>query len=327
MKFPKFVSRALGLGLAVMGLAAAAPLGGCETNASTGESQFIVLGREDEIALGAQAAPEMTAEYGGALKSAPIQQYTAAIGKRMAALTEGDRPTLPWEFTVLDSKVINAFALPGGKVFVSRGLAERMTNEAQLAAVIGHEIGHVTAKHINDRMVNTLGAQLILEILGGADDQELRELGEQVAVLALNGFSREQESQSDSLGMRYMTRAGYNPEGMLELMQILKASSSGNEPPEWMSTHPLPDTRIQRIRAELASTYSGVVRDPRYKKNEAEFRRQFLGRLAMLPPPPDAALVLSEPFDPDRPVTWCAHCRLASRHQQGQRAKIERAPD
>lgn len=294
---------------------------GCETNASTGRSQLVLLGREEEISMGVQAAPEMVKEFGGAVKSTAIQQYATAIGKKMAAVTEGDRPSLPWEFTMLDSKVINAFALPGGKVFVSRGLASRMTNEAQLAAVIGHEIGHVTAKHINDRMVNTMGAELILAILSEGTEADVVQLGEQVAVLALNGFSRDQESESDSLGMRYMVRVGYNPEGMLELMQILKASSEGNNPPEWMSTHPLPDTRIQRISQELATTYAGVVRDPKYKKNEAEFRRQFLQRLAELPPAAEpgprlarwlgmpGTLADGQSVNFADPTSWCAHCR------------------
>jgi predicted Zn-dependent protease len=119
-----------------------------------GERQFIALSRSQEIAMGTEAQPQLTEQYGGEVADQIATGYVTEVGQAMAALTEGDYPSLPWEFTLLDSDVINAFALPGGKVFLSRGLAARMRDEAQMAGVIGHEIGHVTARHINDRVVS-----------------------------------------------------------------------------------------------------------------------------------------------------------------------------
>src|SRR5882724_635694 len=106
--------------------------------------------------MGAEATPQISKQYGGPVKNAAVQQYVAELGKNLAATTEKDNPKLPWEFTLLDSDVINAFSLPGGKVFFSRGLAVKLQNEAQMAAVLGHEIGHVTARHINDQMTHEL---------------------------------------------------------------------------------------------------------------------------------------------------------------------------
>ena len=123
-------------------------LGGCVKNAATGKSIFTMgMPASQQIALGAQAAPEFTKQYGGAVKDAQACAYVNEVGKKLAAQTEGNNPSLPWEFTFLNSDVVNAFALPGGKVFFTRGLASRLTSEAQLAGVIGHEVGHVTAEH------------------------------------------------------------------------------------------------------------------------------------------------------------------------------------
>ena len=118
----------LGLVLTLVGLAST--MTGCETNAATGRPQYLRYNRDEEIQLGSEATPELTKEYGGKVANPELQAYVTGIGQRLSQQTEADNPTLPWEFTLLDSDVINAFALPGGKVFFSRGLAEKMTNEA-----------------------------------------------------------------------------------------------------------------------------------------------------------------------------------------------------
>src|SRR5205823_502333 len=113
-----------------------------------------------EVQMGAEAMPELTKQYGGKVANTDLQTYVTGVGRKLAATTEADNPALPWEFTLLNSDVINAFALPGGKVFLTTGLAKRMTNEAQMAGVLGHECGHVTARHINDKITREMGAQL-----------------------------------------------------------------------------------------------------------------------------------------------------------------------
>lgn len=265
-----------------------AVLVGCTTNPTTGRRQFNALSREDEIAMGVQSTPTMIKEYGGKVARQDLQDYITEVGKKMAAQTEGANPSLPWEFTLLDSDVINAFALPGGKVFMSRGLAERMTNEAQLAGVLGHEIGHVTARHINDQVARETGANIFAQVAGALAG----EAGGAVAAAApvvinvggqavLLKYSRDQESEADALGMRYMTKVGYNPAAQKQVMEILqKASKAGGGPGgEFFATHPYPETRIKQINAKLANEYAGTQNNPQYQFHEAEFKARFLSKL------------------------------------------------
>jgi predicted Zn-dependent protease len=274
---------------------------GCSRNKVTGESSLLFLSKDEEVQMGAEAAPQFTSQFGGAVPSQQLQDYVTRIGRKLAAVTEEDFPGFPWEFTLLNSDVINAFALPGGKVFITRGLAARMSTEAQLAGVLGHEVGHVTARHSNQRISQSM-------LLGGAieavkvgvgvagDGGTISTIG-QIGVPALEvggnvillKYGRKDESQADELGMRYMTRAGYNPRAQMEVMQILaEAGGSGGRPPEWLSTHPYPETRIDRIRELLAKQYPDADSNPAYGEYREEFQ-QFLRALTALPPAPDAA--------------------------------------
>ena len=265
-------------------------LGACSTNRATGKRQLNLLSPQQEISLGDEAAPQFLQDNGGPIPSEPIQQYVRNIGMELAALSE--RPNLPWEFHVLDSSVINAFALPGGKVFMSRGLMARLDNEAQLAGVLGHEIGHVTAKHINDQMAQRLAVSGVLAGLGVAaemtNEQWLQVLGIGAQVggsVYLLKFGREDEIEADSLGLRYMSRAGYNPVGQLQVMQILKNASAGPGSLEILSTHPLPDTRIRRIEQIIKKEYPQYEDPGAYQFNFDRYRVQVLEPLAKLPPP------------------------------------------
>jgi predicted Zn-dependent protease len=261
---------------------------GCTTNPTTGRSQFNALSRSDEIAMGVQSMPAMLKEYGGRVAKQELQDYVTSIGRLMAAQTEGDAPTLPWEFTLLDSDVINAFALPGGKVFMSRGLAERMTNEAQLAGVLGHEIGHVTARHINDQIARETGANLFAQVAGALAGEAGGAIAQAAPVVINYGgtavllkYSRDQESEADSLGMRYMAKVGYNPAAQKQVMEILAQASKGAGGPggEFFATHPYPETRIKRINALLEKEYAGYQTNPKFSYKEEEFRAKFLNRL------------------------------------------------
>lgn len=284
--------RVLGVGLAVvLGVGLGIGATGCSTNPATGRSQLNLLSRAQEISIGAEAQPQLVSQYGGEVQDQQLRAYVARVGMSMVEYTEGDYRDLPWEFTLLDSDVINAFALPGGKVFVSRGLAQKMTNEAQLAAVLGHEIGHVTARHANDRISRQLiltGVVVGATVAAGQSDSDLVRVGVPVLVgTAGTGFSlsfdRNQELESDRLGMRYMTRAGYDPRGMLQLMEILRDASGERSQPEWLSTHPLPDTRIRDIERLLASeNYSKMINSPTHGLYEERFRSEFLARMNRL---------------------------------------------
>lgn len=274
--------------LGLMMLAAA----GCQVNPETGRNQWIVLPEDQEITVGQDAAPQFLESYGGSLPSEPIRQYVNDIGGKLAA--SSTRPNLPWQFYVVDSSVINAFALPGGPVFISRGLLERMDNEAQLAGVLGHEVGHVTARHINDQVARSQVHQMVLAGIGLANRQAESAWLEALGVgadfggsLYLLKFSRDQEHESDWLGVKYMTANGYNPYGQVQLMEILRdAGGSGGRPAfAWLSTHPLPKKRIAELKAHLLEKYPDYETNPNYHYHRDRFHQQVLAPLSNLPPP------------------------------------------
>ncbi len=282
---------------ALVGLGALA-LWACTTNPTTGRKQFNALSRTDEIALGAQATPEIAAEFGGAVRSPELQAYVAEVGRALAAQTEADNPGLPWEFTLLNSSVINAFALPGGKVFITRGLADKLTSEAQLAGVLGHEVGHVTARHTNDRYADAIGANVGVAVLGAvvgaasksdSAGQAAANIGAEVARYGvLLPHSRNQEYESDSLGVRYMTRAGYDPIGQVQVMQVLQRAGGGSAEGEFFATHPYAGNRVARLQQMIATDYAGTQNNPQYQRHEERYRQRYLNKLAGLPRPATA---------------------------------------
>lgn len=298
-------------GLTALGAAA---LGGCGVK---------LLSWDQEIALGSGAAADMTAEYGGAVDNEETRRYLDAIGHRLVAQIGADiPPDLPWEFTLLNSPVINAFALPGGKVYVSRGLVEMMTNEAQLAGVVGHEIGHVTARHGNERISAQIGLNAILvasaAAVGAADEEsDVRRYGQYgVPALAIGGnvlllkYGRDDELEADALGVAYMAGAGYDPRGQLQVMRILAEAGKGPRQLEFLSTHPHPESRIRRIADLLAGPYAYTQRNPDHRLYAGRFRQRMLDVLETVPAPPgsrtagtggaaDVAL---------HPSLWCAQC-------------------
>lgn len=271
-------------------LTAAMALTGCAQSAATGRSHFNVLSDQEEIQLGEQAQTEFLSQNGGPIPSQEVARYVDEIGQRLAAVSE--RPELPWEFHVLDSEQINAFALPGGKVFFSRGLLAKMKNEAEVAAVLGHEVGHVTDQHIEAQMSQQLGIGIAASVLGAAgqytDNDWLQVLGAGAQVgggVYLLKYGRDQESAADTLGLRYMTKVGYNPVGMLGVMKILKEASAGGAQPEWLSTHPLPDTRIERVTELIEEEYPDHENFDKYKVYEDRFEQIVQANLKKLPPP------------------------------------------
>ena len=287
----------------------ASTLTACYTNRTTGRKQL--SGGQDynsEVALGASASPQLVAEMGGESQNPALRAYIDEVGQRLKNFSDRDLngqtitkwdgappgPQRTWVFTLIDSDVINAFALPGERVFMSRGLADKMTSEAQLAGVLGHEIGHVMARHTAERIGQSQIGQGLLTVgglfAGGSQAGNLAMQGGQLVVGGtLLKFSREQESEADRLGMRYMTEAGYNPRGQLEVMQILKAAAGGGKQPEWMSTHPLPETRINDIQNLLNSQYAYTQSGPQagnYQMFEDRFRQRYLAVRAAEPARP-----------------------------------------
>jgi predicted Zn-dependent protease len=255
--------------------------------------------------MGVEAKPQLTAQYGGEVATPELRSYIDGVGRHLLQHIEPEYSHIQWEFTLLDSDVINAFALPGGKVFFSRGLLERFENEAQVAAVLGHEIGHVTAKHIDERVSQAVVAQVGLEVISAVSEAELITAGAQLlAQGSLLKFGRDQELEADRQGLKYMTRSGYNPEGMAEVLQILIEASKGSTPPEFLSTHPNPERRLAMVRDLMATQYSHTVNDDEYKKYPARFQQE---ARPFLKPQHSSGTALRRGV---LPAGWCLLCSI-----------------
>lgn len=233
-------------------------MSGCVTNPATGESEFSLLSREDEIALGQEGDAQIVAEF-GVYDDAAVAAYVDSLGQALAR--NSDDPNLVWTFRVLDSPVINAFALPGGFVYVTRGLLAYLQDEAQLAVVLGHEIGHVTARHTARQYTSSQLAQLGVG-LGSILFEDVRpflgavETGLELLFLK---YSRDDERQADELGVKYATKIGYKASEGSRFFGTLKRVSDqeqGGALPTWASTHPDPAEREQTV-LNLAAQYAG----------------------------------------------------------------------
>jgi predicted Zn-dependent protease len=269
-----FVSRilsALVQPLVLIAISIVVAMGGCATNLATGERHLNLTSEEQEVAMGKQADQEISASL-GFYPDESLQRYIQQLGTKLASTSE--RPNLPWTFRVVDDPVVNAFALPGGFIYVTRGMLTHLSNEAELAGVLGHEIGHVTAQHAVHRMATQQLTQLGLGI-GTILKPELQRYAEIAGAglgLLFLKFSRDDESQADELGVRYMTRTHHDPHQMGEVMTMLdrvsQVGGDGGRVPEWLATHPTPENRREHI-AELIKTTkstngSGVINRESY---------------------------------------------------------------
>jgi predicted Zn-dependent protease len=233
----------------------------CAINPATGERQLSFMSEGQEIEMGRSADPDIVGSM-GLYPDESLQAYVQELGESLAASSE--RPDLPWTFRVLDDPLINAFALPGGFIYVTRGILAHFESEAELVGVLGHEIGHVTARHSVTQMTNAQIAQIGLGVgmILAPELQEYAGLASASMQLLFLKFSRDDEHQADELGVRYMSRLGYDPAQLGGVMTMLGqvSSGSGEGPPEWLSTHPAPENREEAI-LEMAAT-AQVARDP-----------------------------------------------------------------
>ena len=251
----------------------------CATNPVTGKRQLSLISEEKEIAMGQSYDPQVVAEM-GIYKDPALEQFLKEKGQAMAAISE--RPNLPWTFRLVDSDVVNAFAVPGGFVYFTRGIMAHFNNEAQFAGVLGHEIGHVTARH-------TVAQQSKQQIFGGAAmlgmilSPELASQGEslmQGMQLLFLKYGRDAESQSDQLGVKYSTEIGYDSKEMAGFFNTLDKLSGGaeNRAPNFLSTHPDP---LNREAAVLELTQAAQAADPRtdYEVDRDGYLRRIDGLL------------------------------------------------
>jgi predicted Zn-dependent protease len=247
----------------------------CTTDYVTGKKSFSLVSESQEVAMGKEADPGIVAEY-GAYDDSSLARYVSGLGRSLAAKSQ--RPDLSYTFRVLDSPVVNAFALPGGYVYVTRGILANFDSEDQLAGVLGHEIGHVVARHGAEQMSRQQLAGLGLG-LGAVFSETFRKYAETAGVglqLLLLKYSRAQESESDLLGVEYSTKLGYDANQMAGFFGTLKrmGEKSGQSLPSFMSTHPDPGDREVRVH-QLAGEWQKKIN---YKPLSTD-RYQYLKRV------------------------------------------------
>jgi len=266
-------------------VAGALALSHCAQNPVTGDKDFVLMSEAQEIQMGLQAHKDVLKEY-PALDNPALQAYVTDVGMRLAQ--QSHRPQLKWQFTVVDSPDVNAFALPGGYVYITRGIMAYLNSEAELAGVIGHEIGHVTARHgVRQQSAQTaagLGAVLGSVLVPGLGNQAGANLLQTLAQAWTAGYGREHELESDRLGAQYLARTGYAPQAMIDVIGVLKnqelfaaeqAKRDGRQPRSYhgtFDTHPSNDARLKQVVAE-ADKYAVVA--PR--EGHDEYLRQLAG--------------------------------------------------
>lgn len=246
-------------------------LAGCATNPVTGKKQLSLMSEAQEIQLGAQSDPQIIAQF-GVYEDAELKSFVNAKGQDMVKVSH--RPDLKFTFRVLDSDVVNAFAVPGGYVYFTRGIMAHFNNEAEFAGVLGHEIGHVTARHSAEQYTKSTLASVLL-IGGMIVSKELRTFANEAQTamsLLFLKYSRDNESQSDALGAEYSTKVGYDAHEMADFFKTLKAlgSDSGQEIPTFFSTHPDPADRYGKVN-EHADEWQAKVPMANYKVNRESY--------------------------------------------------------
>jgi predicted Zn-dependent protease len=232
----------------------------CATNPVTGEREFTLMSESQEIAMGRDADAQVRAEM-GVYNDPELAKYVSDIGLSLAKLSE--RPALPWQFTVVDQPAINAFALPGGFIYITRGILPFLDDEAELAGVLGHEIGHVTARHSVRQYTRTIGGVAALGALGVfvPAARPFSQMSEQALGLLFLKYGRNDELQADQLGARYEASGGWDPAGVPGMLSTLgrldEASGDRKGIPNWLSTHPEPLARVAEITPTVTQLKAG----------------------------------------------------------------------
>jgi predicted Zn-dependent protease len=241
----------------------------CATNPVSGRKEFNLVSEQQELALGRQTHQQVIEEFGIYDEKPELTAMVQRIGRKVAAVS--DRPDLPWTFTILDTPMVNAMALPGGYIYVTRGILNRMNSEDELAGVIAHEVSHVAARHSAQRMSQAQLAQIGLVLgsvlAGPAATQAYGSLAELGASLLFQRYSRQQETQADLLGTAYMAEAGYNPVGAENMLVSLERLGDGRAAgiERYFMDHPDPAKRVKDVRGkitELATQAPTLTSDP-----------------------------------------------------------------
>jgi len=248
---------------------------GCAVNPITGEEELMLISEDQDIAIGRQYAPEIEKQMGGQIADPVLQNYVNSVGQTIARISH--RPNFEYSFVALNHKSINALALPGGYVYVTKGMLEKLDSEAQLAAILAHEITHIVARDVANEMSNQIGLNLLLSAVTSEKTPQsvltVANLTQQIVGLK---YSRKDEMEADLGGLEYMVRAGYNPNGMVETMQMLQTLNQ-SRPIEFLSSHPSPENRIGYLTQAIQTKYFNVAGLKIAKEDYAKSVRSRLG--------------------------------------------------
>ena len=231
-------------------------IAGCAVNPITGQEELMLIGKNQDLEIGRKYAPEIEKQMGGSIKNEALQNYINTVGQKIAAVSH----RMGWEyhFAALEHDSLNAFALPGGYVFITKGMLKELQTEAQLAAILGHEVGHIVARDTAALMSRQIGMNLLLTAAASQTSSQGAITAAQLATQIIGlKFSREDERDADLAGLGYMVRAGYDPYGMVETMQMLERKNT-IRPIEFFSTHPSPANRMTYLRARIQARYRNI---------------------------------------------------------------------
>lgn len=226
-------------------------------NPVTGEKQRIALTPQQEIAMGMQAAPQMAAQFGGLSNRADAAALVKQIGRTIAGHPLAAQSPYRFEFHLLaDPRTVNAFALPGGQIFITEGLLRLLRTEGELAGVLAHEAGHVLGRHSAEQLAKQQLTQgLMSAVVVGSGDYTSAQLAQVVGSLINMRYGREDELEADALGVRFMSEAGYDPRALIRVMEVLAKASAAGRQPEFLSTHPHPENRVEQIKQQIAKQF------------------------------------------------------------------------
>lgn len=251
------------MGLAVAAFAVISYYSNTQVNPVTGEEQHITLSPDQEIAMGLSSRDPMAQEFGGFYPDPKVQNLIKSIGNKLVQSTEARKTPYKFDFHVLsDPNTVNAFALPGGQIFITVGLLKRLETEDAIAGVLGHEIGHVVGRHSAEHMAKQQLTQglvnaTMVATYDPSNPNSTAAMAQFIGNMVNMKYGREDELESDRFGVKYMHQSGYNPESLIDVMKVLEEASGGQRQSEFMSSHPSPENRVAEIRKAIDQLKKG----------------------------------------------------------------------
>jgi predicted Zn-dependent protease len=227
-----------------------------EVNSFTGRTQHLAMSPQEEIKLGLASRSEMANMHGGLSPNTEARDLVSRVGRKLVDASDADETEYKFDFHLLaDRRTVNAFALPGGQIFITEALFRLLEGEDELAGVLGHEIGHVVGRHSSEQIAKSklFSGLTMAAVLATSDGDSYgnAQMAQLINQVVTTKYGRDDELESDKLGVRFLMQSGYNPEALIRVMEVLKKASGGGGAPEFLSTHPAPENRMGRIKEEI----------------------------------------------------------------------------